>query len=68
MRWAGHVARFGEGEMHTGFWWGNLRERDHSEDPGVDGRIILRWIFWKLDVSVWTGLVWLRLGTVGAYF
>jgi hypothetical protein len=26
-------------------WWGNLRERDHLEDPGIDGRIILRWIF-----------------------
>jgi hypothetical protein len=31
----------------TGFWWGNLRERDHWEDPGVDVRIILRWIFKK---------------------
>jgi hypothetical protein len=29
------------------FWWGNLRERDHWGDPGVDGRIILRWIFKK---------------------
>jgi hypothetical protein len=28
---------------------GNLRERDHFEDPGVDGRIILRWIFRKWD-------------------
>jgi hypothetical protein len=25
----------------TGFWWGNLRERDHWVDPDVDGRIIL---------------------------
>ena len=31
--------------MCTGFWWGNLRERDHLEDSGVDGRIILRWTF-----------------------
>jgi hypothetical protein len=30
-----------------GFWWGNLRERDHWGDPGVEGRIILRWIFKK---------------------
>ena len=35
--------------MCTGFWWGNLRERDHLEDPGIDGRIILRWIFRKLE-------------------
>jgi hypothetical protein len=35
--------------VYTGFWWGNLRERDHSEDPVVYGRIILRWIFRKLD-------------------
>ena len=35
--------------MHTGFLWGNLRERDHLEDPGIDGRIILRWIFRQWD-------------------
>ena len=47
MRWAGHVARMGRGEVCTGFWWGNLRERDHWGDPDVDGRIILRCIFRK---------------------
>jgi len=40
-------------------------ERDRLEDPGVDGRIILRWIFRKLHVGVWTGSSWLRIGTGG---
>ena len=35
--------------MCTGFWWGNLREGNHWGDPGVDGRIILGWIFGKWD-------------------
>jgi len=33
------------GKVYAGFWWGNLRKGDHWGDPGVDGRIILRWIF-----------------------
>jgi len=41
MRWAGHVERMGRGAVYIGFWWGNLRERDHLGDPDVDGRIIL---------------------------
>ena len=45
----------GRVEVYTGFWWGKLRERDYLEDPVVDGRIILRWIFRKRDVGVWTG-------------
>jgi hypothetical protein len=66
MRWAGHVARMGRrGEVHTGFYWGNLREGDYLEDPGVDGRIILKLIFKKRDGWTWTGLIWLRIGTGG---
>jgi hypothetical protein len=42
MRWAGHVVHIGREKVHTGFSWGNLKERDHFEDSGVDGRIILR--------------------------
>jgi len=47
MRWVGHVDVWGIGKVYTGFWWGNLRERDHLEDPGADGRIILRCTFRK---------------------
>jgi hypothetical protein len=47
MRWEGHVAHMGRGVAHTGFWWGNLRERDRMEEPGLDGKIVLRWIFRK---------------------
>jgi hypothetical protein len=49
----------------TGFWWGNLRERDGWGDPGVDGRIMLGWIFKKWDVGVRTGLGWLRIWILG---
>jgi len=35
------------GEACTGFWWGKLGEKDHLGEPGVDGRIILRWVFRK---------------------
>jgi hypothetical protein len=42
-RTAGHVARMGVGaaEVYTGFRWGNLWKRDHLEESGVDGRILL---------------------------
>jgi len=56
-----------EESFMQGFGGGNLRERDHLGDPGVDGRIILRWVFRKWDVGVWTGSSWLRIGTGGGH-
>jgi len=53
--------------MCTGFWWRNLRERDHCGDPDVDGRIILIWIFRKWEGVVGTGWSWLRIGTGGGH-
>jgi len=44
-----------------------MRERDHLGDPGVDGRIILRRIFRKWDVEVWTGSSWRRIETGGGH-
>ena len=57
------------GEVYTGFWWGNQREREHLEDPGVDGRIIIKmdlqevgcggmnWIELAQDMDRWRALV-----------
>jgi hypothetical protein len=57
----------GRGEACVGFWWGNLRERDHCGDQDIDGRIILRRILKKQDVGIWTGMSWLRIEAVDGH-
>jgi hypothetical protein len=70
MRWVGHVVRVGE---RRGVYRvlvrkpEALRQRDDLKDLGVGGKIILRWIFRKRDVGVWTGSSWLRMGTGGGH-
>jgi hypothetical protein len=49
----------GKGEVHTGFYWGNLRGGDNLKDPGIDGRTILKWFFEKWDGG--GGLDWIDL-------
>ena len=67
VRWLGHVARMGErGEVHIGFGWGNM-EGGHLQDPDIDGRIILKWIFEKWDGAK-TGMIWLRIWSTGGLF
>jgi hypothetical protein len=68
MRWEGHVAHTGRGEACTGIWWGNLRERDHLDDPGVEednitmdlqevGNGGIEWIKLAQDRDRWRALV-----------
>jgi hypothetical protein len=54
-------------EAYTGFWWRNLKERGQLEDPGANGRIILRWIFRQWDVVLWTGSICFKIGISGEH-
>jgi len=65
MRWAGHVAHMGEERGAYRVLLGKPEEKRHWVDPGVDGWIILGWIFRRWDVGIWTGLGWPRIGTGG---
>jgi len=58
----------GENKVCAGFWWGNLKERYHWEDPGVNGRIILKCIIRKLNERAWIASMWLRIGTAGGHW
>jgi hypothetical protein len=54
--------------MHIGFCWESQEERDHLKDVDIGGRIILKRIFERQDGVVWTGQIWLRIGSTGKVF
>jgi hypothetical protein len=55
------------GERRGVYWVLVGKPERNLGDPGIDGRIIFRWILSKWDVGVWTGLSWLRVGTGGGH-
>ena len=67
MEWTDHVTGMRERRGVHRVLVGKPEGRDHLEDPVVGGRIILRWIFRKWNVGVWTESSWLRIGTVGRH-
>ena len=68
IRWVRHVARMGGEEKRIyRVLVGKPEGKNHLGEPGIDGRIILRWIFRKWDVGLWTGSSWLRIGRGGGH-
>jgi len=63
----GACSMYGESRGVYKVFVGKPEGKNHLEDPGVDGRITLRWIFRKWDVRTWTGSMWLRTGTGGGH-
>jgi hypothetical protein len=61
----GACGTYGEESGLYKIFMGNLRERNHWGDPGVDGGIIIRGIFRKWGMGIWTGLNWLVIETSG---
>ena len=51
--------------VRAGVWWGDVRVRDHLENRGVRGRIILKWIFKMCDKGGVDWMIWLGIGADG---
>jgi len=54
----GHVACKGESRCSAEWWFANLKERDHLEGKGVDGRVMLKWIWRRWHVWMWAEFIW----------
>jgi len=67
MRWPGACSTYGRRRGVYRVLVKKPEGKTPLEDPGVDGRIILRWIFRKWDVWAWTGSILLRIGTGGGH-
>jgi hypothetical protein len=65
MRWAGDVARMGEISNACSMLVEKLKGRDQLQNLGIDGNIILEWILGRYGGKVWTGFIWLMIGTSG---
>jgi hypothetical protein len=65
MRWAGHVARVGEGRNMYRVLVGKSEEKDHLKDKDVDGRMGSKWTLGRLVGGMWSGFTWLSIGTFG---
>jgi hypothetical protein len=58
---------WGTGEVRAGVLVPIHEGKKHLEDLDVDEKIIFKWIFKSWVEEVWTGLLWLRIGTGGRY-
>jgi hypothetical protein len=62
------MSYWGRRGLHIGYWWESQKGRDHWEDQDVDGWTILRRILERQNGMIWTGSIWLRIGTSGGLF
>jgi hypothetical protein len=67
MRWAGHVARMGEGRSVYRVWWESPKKKDNLKDKDVDGRRGSKWTLERLAGGVWSGFTWRRIGNVDRF-